>query len=154
VGDSPERDAVIAGLRALAGYLTANPAVPVPAYGWDLPVHANGTDSEQFSQVGLISEILGERPVDQRAATGHHHVERSFGPVTYRFVGISERKMAQHRAWVSYAGSVLPDESSAEPACLAATASPAGPVATASVLAPSQGNRLRSSRRAARGMAS
>ena len=29
VGDSPERDAVVAGLRALAGYLAANPAVPI-----------------------------------------------------------------------------------------------------------------------------
>ena len=79
VGDSPERDAVVAGLRALAGYLAANPAVPIPPRGWDVSVHAEGTDSEQFSQVDLVSEIMGEHPVDQRAATGHHHVERSSG---------------------------------------------------------------------------
>jgi hypothetical protein len=154
VGDSLERDAVVAGLRALAGYLAANPAVPIPPYGWDVSVHAKGTDSEQFSQVDLVSEIMGERPVDQRATIGHHHVERSFGPITYRFVGISERRMGQHHAWVSYADSVVPDESSAEPARLAATAFPAGPAAIALVPGQPQGSRLASSRRAVRGIAS
>src|ERR1700691_4123855 len=142
VGDSPERDAVVTGLRALADYLAANPAVPIPPHGWAASVHAEGTDSEQFSQVDLVSEIIGERPVDQRAAIGHHLVQRSFGPITYRFVGISERRMAQHHAWVSYADSVVPDEPSAEPARLAATAFPVGPTATAPVPGQSQGSRL------------
>ena len=154
VGDSPERAAVVAGLRALAGYLAANPSVPIPPYGWDVLVHAEGTDSEQFAQVDLVSEILGERPVDQRAATGHHHAERSFGPVTYRFAGISERRMAQHQAWASYADSVVPDEPAAEPARLAAAAFPAGQAAVAPVPAQSRGSRPAvSRRRAARGMA-
>jgi len=61
VGDCPERAAVVAGLRTLAGYLAANPAVPVPRYGCEVPVHAEGTDSEQFSQVDLVGEIIGER---------------------------------------------------------------------------------------------
>jgi hypothetical protein len=90
VGDCPERAAVVAGLRALAGYLAANPAVPVPPYGWEVFVHAEGTDSEQFSQVDLVGEFMGERPADRRAASGHHHAARSFGPVTYRVVCISE----------------------------------------------------------------
>ena len=153
VGDSPERAAVVAGLRALAGYLAANPAVPIPPYGWDVCVHAEGTDSEQFSQVDLVGEIMGERPVDQRAVVGHHHVERCFGPVTYRFVGISEHRMAQHHAWASYADSVVPDEPSAEPARLATTAFPAGPAATAQLSGQSEGSCLANSRRAARGMA-
>ena len=55
VGDSPERAAVVAGLRSLAGYLAANPSVPIPPYGWEVLVHAEGTDSEQFSQVDLVS---------------------------------------------------------------------------------------------------
>jgi len=154
VGDSPERDAVVAGLRALAGYLAANPAVPIPPYGWDVLVHAQGTDSEQFSQVDLVSEIMGERPADQRATTGHHHVERSFGPVTYRFAGIAGHRMARHQAWASYADSVVPDEAPAEPARLAAAAFPAGPAAAVPVPGQPQGSRLAGSRRAARGMAS
>ena len=76
---------------------------------------------------------MSERPVDRRAATGHHRVERSFGPVTYRFVGISERRMAQHQAWASYADSVVPDEPAAEPARLAAAAFPVGQAAVAAV---------------------
>jgi hypothetical protein len=154
VGDSPGRAAVVAGLRALAGYLAANPAVPIPPYGWDVCVHAEGTDREQFSQVDLVSEIMGERPVDQRAATGHHHAERSFGPVTYRFVGISERRMAQHHAWASYADSVVPDKPAAEPARLAAAAFPAGQAAVAPAPGPSRASRSPAgSRRAAQGVA-
>ena len=154
VGDSPERAAVVAGLRALAGYLAANPAVPVPPYGWEVLVHAEGTDSEQFSQVDLVGEIMGERPADRRAATGHHHAERSFGPVTYRFAGISERRMAQHQAWASYADSVVPDEPAAEPARLAAAAFPAGQAAVAPPPGQPRASRPASSRRrAARGMA-
>jgi hypothetical protein len=141
VGDTPERAAVVAGLRALASYLAANPAVPVPPHGWEVLVHAQGTDSQQFSQVDLVSQILGERPADERAGIGHHHVERSFGPVTYRFVGISERRMAQHRAWESYAGSVVPDEHAAQPAELAATAFPARQAAGIPVPARSQPSR-------------
>ena len=154
VGDSPERAAVVAGLRSLAGYLAANPSVPIPPYGWEVLVHAEGTDSEQFSQVDLVSEFLGERPVDQRAAIGHHHAERSFGPVTYRFVGISERRMAQHRAWASYADSVIPGEPAAEPARLAASAFPVGQAAVTSVPGQSRGSRSPAgSRRVARGTA-
>ena len=155
VGDSPGRAAVVAGLRALAGYLAANPAVPVPPYGWEVSVHAEGTDSEQFSQVDLVGEIMGERPVDRRAATGHHHAERSFGPVTYRFAGISERRMAQHQAWASYADSVVPDEPAAEPARLAAAAFPAGQAAVAPAPGQSRASRspAGSRRRAAQGVA-
>jgi hypothetical protein len=115
---------MVAGLRALASYLAANAAVPIPPYGWEVLVHAEGTDGEQFSQVDLVGEMMSERPVDRRAATGYHHAERSFGPVTYRFVGISERRMAQHQAWASYADSVIPDEPAAEPARLAVAAIP------------------------------
>jgi len=137
VGESPERAAVVAGLRALASYLAANPAVPVPPYGWEVLVHAEGTDSEQFSQVDLVGELMSERPVDRRATTGHHHAERSFGPVTYKFVGISERRMAQHQAWASYADSVVPAEPAAAPARLAADAFPAAQAAVAAVPAQS-----------------
>ena len=152
VGESPERTAMVAGLRALASYLAANPAVPVPPYGVDVLVHAEGTDSEQFSQVDLVAELMSERPVDQRAATGHHHTERSFGPVTYRFTGISERRMAQHHAWASYAGSVIPDEPAVEPARLAAAAFPAGQAAVAAVPGQAPASRSPARRRAATGL--
>ena len=109
IGDAPERAELVAGLRSLADYLAADPSVPVPPYGWRVAVYAEGTDSEQFAQVDLVAEITGERPVDRRAVTGHHYVQRSFGPVSYEFTAISEWRMAQHRAGMSYAGSVIPD---------------------------------------------
>jgi hypothetical protein len=145
---------MVAGLRALASYLAANAAVPVPPYGWEVLVHAEGTDGEQFSQVDLVGEMMSERPVDRRAATGHHHAERSFGPVTYRFVGISERRMAQHQAWASYADSVVPDEPATAPARLAAAAFPVGQAVVAPVSGQSPARRSPASRRrAATGLA-
>ena len=48
IGDTPE---LVADLRSLADYLAPNPAVAVRLYGWKVAVHAEGTDSEQFSQV-------------------------------------------------------------------------------------------------------
>jgi hypothetical protein len=121
IGDTPGRAELIAGLRLLANYLAANPSVPVPAHRWKVTVDAEGTDSEQFSQVDLVAEVMGERPVDRRAATGHHHVERSFGPVIYEFSAIAGWRMAQHRDRMSYADSVVLDS----PARLAAEAFPA-----------------------------
>lgn len=109
VGDTPERAELLAGLRSLADYLAANPAVPVPPHGWRLTVYAEGTDSERFSQVDLVAEITGERPADRRAVTGHHRVERSFGPVAYEFRAIAEWQMARYAAGMSYADSVVPD---------------------------------------------
>jgi hypothetical protein len=64
-----------------------------------------------LAQVDLVAEITGEHPVDRRAVTGHHHVERSFGPVTYEFRAIANWRMARHRTGMSYAYSVVPDTS-------------------------------------------
>ena len=124
IGDTAERAKLIAGLRSLADYLAANPSVPIPSYGWRFAVYAEGTDSEQFSQVDLVAEIMGERPVDRRADTGHHQVRRSFGPVSYEFVAIADWRMAQHTAGMSYADSVTPDAPARPPAQLAAEAFP------------------------------
>jgi hypothetical protein len=127
IGDTPERAELIAGLRSLADYLDADPSVPAPPYGWKVAVYAEGTDSEQFAQVDLVAEIVGEQPVDRRAVTGHHHVRRSFGPVTYEFTAIAEWRMAQHRAGMSYADSVVPDALAGPPARLVAEAFPPQP---------------------------
>lgn len=124
IGDAPDRAELVAGLRSLADYLAADPSVPVPPYGWRVAVYAEGTDSEQFAQVDLVAEITAEQPADRRAATGHHSVQRSFGPVSYEFTAISERRMTQYRAGMSYAASVVPDTPPGPPACLAAEAFP------------------------------
>jgi hypothetical protein len=136
IGDAPERAELVAGLRSLADYLAAHPSVPAPPYGWTLAVYAEGTDSEQFAQVDLVAEIVGEQPVDRRAVSGHHHVRRSFGPVSYQFTAIAGWRMAQHEAGMSYAGSVVPDTLPEPPARLAAEAFPAQVDAAAIAAAP------------------
>jgi hypothetical protein len=61
IGDAPERAELVAGLRSLADYLAADPSVPVPPHGWRVAVYAEGADSEQFAQVDLVAEIIGEQ---------------------------------------------------------------------------------------------
>jgi hypothetical protein len=78
IGDIPERAGLVAGLRSLADYLAVNPAVPVPP------------DGEQFCQVDLVAEFMGERPADRREATGRHYMQRSFGPASYESTAIAD----------------------------------------------------------------
>ncbi len=149
IGDAPERAELVAGLRSLADYLAADPSVPVPPHGWRVAVYAEGTDSEQFAQVDLVAEIIGEQPADRRTATGHHSVQRSFGPVSYEFTAISEWRMTQYRAGMSYAASVVPDTPPGPPARLAAEAFPAQADAVPDAAAPDRAAEVPSASRAA-----
>ena len=89
VGESPERAAVVAGLRALASYLAANPAVPVPPYGWEVLVHAQGTEPARLAAAAfpagqvVVTAVPGQSPARRspagrrRAATRLARKERS-----------------------------------------------------------------------------
>ena len=129
VGSTRGRAELVAGLRELADYLAANPAVPIPPYGVSVIVAAAGTDSQKLAQIGLASKATGQpRPAPEPG--GYRRAERAFGPVTYRFSATSEDAVARHAALMSYRGLVEPDSPADQPASLAATAFPARPAIT------------------------
>ncbi len=103
------RWAFIAGLRDLADYLAAHPAVPVPEHGTEIIVHAASTDDGGCAQVDRFARQLGVPVENELAYCGHYRAARSFGPVGYRMTAISDHAMARHHAHHSYRGCVTPD---------------------------------------------
>jgi hypothetical protein len=108
--DPDTRRQFIAGLRALADYLAANPAVPVPPHGEEITVHVNSTEEGGRIQVRRAARLLGVAVTDNTRCDGHFYAEKSFGPLAFRVLSIPDTCMARHHALWSYAGSVLPDD--------------------------------------------
>jgi hypothetical protein len=107
--DPGTRQAFITGLRDLADYLDQHPAVPVPTYGTEVYLSASSTDDGGCAQVSQFARQLGITPPKTISYSGHYEAARSFGPVGYRMIAISEQAMARHRAADSYYGCVIPD---------------------------------------------
>ncbi|MGH3344799.1 MAG: hypothetical protein ACRDPK_18395 [Carbonactinosporaceae bacterium] len=101
-GDLFARTQIISGLRQLADFLENNPAVPVREYGWDLHYNACGTDEKAKAEVDRIAALLGVTPINERP-DGHYIATKTFGRITYEAVHIPARRMAIHRALMSYA---------------------------------------------------
>ncbi|MEV5747938.1 hypothetical protein AB0L00_08970 [Actinoallomurus sp. NPDC052308] len=102
-GDLFARHQTIKGLRALADFLEANPAVPVNTYGWEVSYHPHGTDAQKAAEVDRIAALLDAVPVDERGDGGHYTVAKTFGRITYKVVHVPARRMAAHEALMSYA---------------------------------------------------
>ncbi|MCT9929563.1 hypothetical protein N5079_04940 [Planotetraspora sp. A-T 1434] len=100
--DPTTRADFIAGLRRLAAFLADNPKVPVPTYGTEISVHADGTDTQQRAAVDRIADLIGAPASDG----GHYVTARDFGPVTYRAVAVSEERMDDWHALMSYSDNV------------------------------------------------
>lgn len=84
--DIKERQAFIAGLRALADFLENSPEVPAPKYGTDVfvfPLFAS--DDEKRREIDVIASNIGSVSVP---SCGHYTASRRFGPVEYRAVAI------------------------------------------------------------------
>jgi len=109
-GDLLTRTKVITGLRQLADYLEDHPGVPVCRFGWDLPVYPGSRDGEaaERAQVDKIAALLDVPVTDRTADGGHYKAVRAFGLITYEAIHVSERRMAAHRALMSYSGSITP----------------------------------------------
>ncbi len=91
-GDLFARHQTITGLRALADFLEANPAVPVEEYGYDLTFSVrNMDDASAVALVDRTAALLGVDAADDTHRGGHYIATRSFGRVTYRMVHIPER---------------------------------------------------------------
>jgi hypothetical protein len=99
----------IAGLHALADFIDANPAVPIPPFRAEILIHVSGTDDEQRAEVDRLAELLGTPVNDETGDRGHYTAMRPFGPVEYRCVAIPAAVRAAFNAGMSYADSVVPD---------------------------------------------
>ncbi|NJP26785.1 hypothetical protein FLW53_21845 [Microbispora sp. SCL1-1] len=100
------RTALIVGLRALADFLDANPAVPVPLSVNVLHFPHRATDTEMCAEVDHIAELLGAS-INQEF--GHYGASVYFGPVEYKAVAILSARRAQYEADRSYEGCIQPD---------------------------------------------
>jgi len=104
------RAALIAGLRDLADFLEANPAMPVPSRftPQNISVVPDGdTDDERRAVVDRVAAVLGTEACDDH---GHYGTGRKFGPVEYRAFAISDAAWADHKAQSSYNGCIRLDE--------------------------------------------
>ena len=100
----------VRSLRELADYLDRNPGIPVPKYGERLTLCANATENGGRTQVDHIARLLGADITDDTARGGHYWAARTFGGLlAYEIVSIPELAKANHRALMSYDGSVIPD---------------------------------------------
>jgi len=109
-GDLLHRSKVIGGLLQLADWLDAHPDAPVAPFGWEVNVYPDRDDETAArAAVDKIAALLGRDVTDDTADSGHYRVARRFGLITYGAVSIPERRMATHRALMSYRDCVNPD---------------------------------------------
>ncbi|GAA3952673.1 hypothetical protein GCM10023085_38970 [Actinomadura viridis] len=109
-GDPSVRRETIAGLRALADFLEANPSVPVNEIGQVFMFFTRDCDdAAAVALVDHVAELLDADVHDTRSRGGHYTASRSFGPISYRIVHIPARAAAEHAARHSYRDNVIPD---------------------------------------------
>lgn len=85
--DTTRRQALIAGLRALADFLESNPGVPAPEHTTDVLVFPLfGSYDERKREIDVIASRIGSGTETSRR--GHYTASRRFGPVEYRAVAI------------------------------------------------------------------
>lgn len=85
--DPAARSAFIAGFRALADFLEAHPALPVPRYSLfdGLNLYPSGSDADKRAEVDRIAKVLDVVPEDR----GNYKASRMFsGPVAYRIIAV------------------------------------------------------------------
>ena len=86
----PERQALIAGFRAVADFLEVAPDVPAPKFADILvfPIHL-ATYNEQKTEIDLIASRIGSGTEISNPGL-HYTTSRKFGPVEYRAVAIPD----------------------------------------------------------------
>jgi hypothetical protein len=109
-GDLFARHQTITGLRALADFLEANPAVPVNEYGHDLIISVrNMDDASAAARVDQLAALLGVDVDDDTRHGGHYTATRSFGRITYSVVHIPEQRHREYHARDSYHDNITLD---------------------------------------------
>ena len=107
--DPNARQPFVTGLRDLADYLARHPRLAVPAHGTEILLSAASADDGGCAQVDRFARQLGVPVENSLAYDGHYRAARSFGPVGYRMVAISDHAMARYHAADTYYGYVTPD---------------------------------------------
>lgn len=98
------RTQTIAGLRALAGFLEANPDIPIREYGEDYKYFTRAEDdTSERAEIDRIAAALGETVDDDTDRGGHYSVSKTFGRITYTATHIPAKCRAAHTAHMSYA---------------------------------------------------
>ena len=103
------RQAFTRSLRELADHIDRHRAIPVPAYGATILLHADAAEDGGRAQVDYIARLLDTEVCDETASGGHYSAARAFGVIGYQITAIPGLVMATHRALWSYHGSVTPD---------------------------------------------
>lgn len=87
--DTQRRTAFIDGLRDLAAFLQANPAVPVPADPAIITYYPEqATDEELCAEIDRIAALCGTVVDPRLLPLGHYTVSRCFGPVHVEWTAI------------------------------------------------------------------
>jgi hypothetical protein len=109
-GDLFARHQTIAGLRALADFLEANPAVPVNEYGREYNVYTRAEDeAAAVAVVDQVAALLGAEVTDTRPDGGHYSAEKTFGRITYGIVHVPQRCQDELEAHMSYRDNIRLD---------------------------------------------
>jgi hypothetical protein len=103
------RQAFTRSLRELADYIDQHRAIPVPAHGATISLHADAAEDGGRAQVDYIARLLDAKVCDETATGGHYSAARAFGVIGYEITSIPELVMATHRALWTYSGSVTPE---------------------------------------------
>nr|WP_055504221.1 hypothetical protein [Nonomuraea pusilla] len=104
-----DRTDLINGLRALAAFLEANPAIPVHLPNVTLnQFPKQGPDDEMCAEVDKVAALLGTEINPRHLPYGHYSTGLSFGPVRYDFTAILAAAHARHHADDSYRGCIDP----------------------------------------------
>jgi hypothetical protein len=96
IGHGPARAELVAGLRALADFLEASPAAPIPRHGHMFSVSTSGSDEQKRSQVMFAGLAIGQDVTDN-AQDGQCWTQRRFGPVSYRVFAVSEAAQQRYK---------------------------------------------------------
>ncbi|WP_169981732.1 hypothetical protein [Microbispora sp. H10836] len=104
------RTATIAGLRALADFLEANPAVPVPRSSISITYFPDRADDAGMrAEIDRIAGLLGAEIDPGRLPYSHYRTGLDFGPVRYEALAVLAAARARHEAVTSYEDCILPD---------------------------------------------
>ena len=110
--DAPDaRELFLGSVFELVAYLTSHSDIPGPSpYSRVvIPLPIDGTDEEQRAQVDHIAQLLGTPINDRTDTAGHYSTERCFGNIVISAVAITEERMRQYYAVMSYQDCVTPD---------------------------------------------